>query len=337
MILSIFENISQSLFWPFSLAQDLVESENYIHFPLIYSTNIYLELECYARAMLRFAEDNSQASALNLKLIDDCVVSFDKYSLPDFITSSLDEALRSEELANKLIKQSITIQQLIPSECFWLEQNIASRSDAFFSTFSALYLRLVDLMALNQYNIFYETAFVYLNENFKDEVLFETLKKRYFEKKSFSHLAYFSSQVARLTTRARPDCNDLILQDFYWNSAFLQNSNLSDQTSPKSEINFINKKLNTTFTLAQILKADSRYLTVPKDLMAMTAFFSELSGFESSIHRILYTMKALEITEEVRHYWQARFFRLVRIVLNDTKKIEETSFQNSRGILSGNS
>ena len=325
MLSGIFNRLGRRSLWAFHLSspEGAAKSLRYVHFPLIYSTPVYAELEAYARSLVQFAEWSGLDAGV--RLIDDCVVEFDGAAFDRQVPLLLNKTISDTELGKKLAEKSSRLMEGLPNDCVWLEQNLDRIDSHYRHRLRAAYESVVDLIAVNQFNICYETAYLFLKEKFGQDDVFKNLVAQCLYGQRFSYMEWFKSQtgiLAAMSVQERETGRMMI--DYYWNTSFLQDQH--PQTNGLAEALFIADRFGFNRGLQFYLSPENLPAAPPGIIYDYSAKRT-IHHSTNTIQHILMTLQILGVNEEFRHYWQARFFRLMRLLSPVEGSVETDSLK----------
>lgn len=286
MLLQLFDTVAKRSSWLF----DLNIRENgrlIVHLPLIYRSAIYAELEAYARAAQLFAAKGE----VQVKIIDDCVFSISEESFENFKLQMIGELLQPEGIAAVLAKESVQLKKDFAESCLqleklWIERQPLNRQ------FETAYSQLVRLIAINLANPFYEAYYLFLHHHKADDKLFQSLKEKYLLAPSFSHLKFYSDKMMLL----KEDDSFESVNDFFWNVSFLREHVNVNDNEILNHANYLNNH------------------SVPTSILYdPTGITDNVPSSLPQAEHVFFMLRLLQVNEEYRHYWQARFMRWMKL------------------------
>ncbi|AXG69058.1 hypothetical protein KORDIASMS9_01277 [Kordia sp. SMS9] len=326
MLHDIFNTVIKDSLWILDLHID-ERKEKVVHLPLIYASNVYAELEAYARAASHFVKLLGFDDSLQLKIVDDCVFKFNSSQYEPFKFELLKKLSGYTEYAIRIAQLSIETRNSFAQNCIELERRYVCNENIG-NLFEKTYIELVTLISINLSNQVFETFYLFLNENTSNDELFQKFQRTYIETPTFSHLKWYGDETKkRIETETVCAVN---AAHYFWNTAFLRQSIQNDDVS--ATIKFINEKTNSSYDVAHFLKN----ITVAEELLNNnpTAMSNKMPDADiSDIEFIFYMLHVLQVNEEYRHYWQARFVRWMHLFFKDEKVLQNSSFSSLQNII----
>jgi phosphohistidine swiveling domain-containing protein len=307
------EVISDSL-WLYDLSTQS-DGDAFVHLPLVYATHMSVQHEAYAQAMLRFAQLIDRNQSLRGSIVDEVVFRFDAAGYRTFRDRCLAKIGLNRRFAGRLGERSISVRRRLPAACIRAERSFASTGDVSGSMLTRLFDLVVAAIMVNLANPFVESAIVLARELFGDRADFDSLYQDIVLRPSFSHMSYFDSELGRLRKLAR---ESLVTREdierFAWVAGFLGPDG-RDRSAFESG-KYVAKQIGSPHTLSGPDKRapSTAYVSAPEVPMDPTGLTEEWSDEENQLMRLLMLMRNLQVSEESRHYWQARAMRLFRLL-----------------------
>lgn len=310
MLLSLLDTVANRSCWIFGL--HVKENDKLmVHLPLVYRSSVYAELEAYARAARHFVDKVAAEAMQGLRIIDDCVFSFPRASYENFKLHLANELLRPDGAGNVLAHESIQIKKEFSASCLQLEQ-LWIQQQPLQKQFALAYSQLVKLIAINLANPVYEAYYLFLHHHKSDDALFQNLKKKYLLPASFSHLKFYSDKMLQL----KNDKSFALINDYFWNASFLK-----DHAANAGDI--LNNDAVQAYTLAHFTETYPAHNEIVYDATGIT----DLADRQlSQTEHVFFMLRMLQVNEEFRHYWQARFMRWMKLYFTP-EQISDCSFK----------
>lgn len=297
MLLNLFDTVAKRSCWLFQL--HVKEGDKLIvHLPLVYRSDIYAELEAYARAAHHFAATAGMQVADTVELVDDCVFHFSADWFQQFKLHQLTQLMQPAAQVN-LARQSIQLRKGFETSCLLLEKCWLQQKPLH-EPFALANEQLVKLIAINLANPFYEAFYLFLHEHkYKDE-LFQQLKQRYLLPPSFSHIGFYAGKFAQL--QQAPSFQTI--NDYFWNASFLKEHAAAghhDHVTDTYMQQFSIEDFTGNYSPPDAIRYDPAGIT------------DDVPGNLQPTEQVFYMLRLLQVNEEFRHYWQARFMRWMKL------------------------
>ncbi|NOQ72715.1 MAG: hypothetical protein GQ574_11965 [Crocinitomix sp.] len=326
-MLELFDKVIKDSFWIFDL--NVAErDEKVVHLPLVYASNINAELEAYGKAALHFVDFLGFDNSLQIRIVADCVFKFPSDQYQTFKLDLLEELSGNADIGMRLAELSIEIRNSFAANCVELERRFVSNKPIGI-LFEKTYQELVKLISINLSNEIFETAYLFLNENISDDRLFQEFQQKYLDPPTFSHLKWYAEQTKKTLKNKTNDATKAI-SPYFWNTVFLRqsinNANVADG------IRFINQETNADYDLVYF-KAN---YPIEGECFAYDplGITDEMPSKDiSTIEFLFYMIRLLQVNEEYRHYWQARFVRWMNLFFQDAELLKHSNFDSLQKII----
>jgi pyruvate,water dikinase len=302
--------------WLFDLS---TRSDNsaWVHVPLVYATNMSVQHEAYANALLTFAHLIDNNRSLQGSLVGDVVFRYDLAGYHAFRSACLAKVVLDRQFAAEIAERYISIRRRLPLTCLAAEESIVVSGRVDQAVTSRLFCDVVEAIAINLANPFVESAVVLAREMFGADDEFDSLYRRVVGPPSFSHMSYFASEEQRLRKRAqRGSVTAGEIQRFAWVAGFLGGGEAD--RSPFESASYVARQMGLASDRLPVDDSPSAANILPPNCaMDPTGLTDEWADDDNAIVRLLLLLRALQVGEEFRHYWQARVMRLFRLLAGD--------------------
>lgn len=298
MLLNLLDTVAKRSCWIFDL--HVKEGDRLIvHLPLVYRSPVYAELEAYARAAQYFVDTAVVEGMQGLRIIDDCAFSFPAESYAKFKLRLATELLHPAGPSAALVRQSIQLRKCFSACCLQLER-LWIQQQPLHEQFALAYSQLVKLIAINLANPFYEAYYLFLHHHKSNDALFQSLKQKYLLPPAFSHLKWYSDKALQL----KNDASFAAMNDYFWTASFLK------EHTRGNAVNILNDDALQAYTLADFTENYPGHKEIIYDDTGITDVVPEQLP---ETEHVFFMLRLLQVNEEYRHYWQARFMRWVKL------------------------
>lgn len=317
MLAQKFDRVATDTYWLYQLGIDELE-QKVVHLPLIYSSRIYLELEAYAKAAQRFPNLIGLDSEFDVRIVDDCVLKFNRHAYEKFKVDLLTKLLSGGQLSCSMYERSLRLLTRFSENCLLAEKDTI-RTGQVSASFLIAYTDLVELISINLSNAAFEAGYLFLSDKVTDQTFFRESSENYLAV-TFSHIGWFNDKWKAIQ---QPENNNFDrINDFFWSCSFLSSTGIDG--SIDQVIDEFNQLNNTHYSLENFTKS---YDSHPPDFdRAIRQKVEQLAEKGKTPKNLFEMLEVVQLVEEYRHYWQARLFRVLKLC-GDLSELETMNYR----------